>query len=211
MLFNTSGIFCCVLMYSLSFTFQLLSGWGVERLVLPAVPELLETWTGPFGFAAMSNSDRFELAESSVLSFQGTTMCQKILNGTGHNPKDMSIQLVHNAEQMELGQNSIVSFERTTSNRSEEFKVTALTNYNNLELRENSIFGSWGTTIYQKVSSNAFSHPEELNGLSLSLSLSLSLWTSVFWNLIRENELPLNMNALVSVHAAVDTENSVFN
>jgi hypothetical protein len=160
-------------MNSLSFTFQLLSGWGVERLLLPAVPQLLETWTGPFGFTAMSNSDRFDLAESSILSFQGTTMCHKILNAAGHNPKDLSIQLILNAEQMELGENSIVSFERTTSNHSEELKVTALTN-NSLELRENSIFSSWGSTIYQKVSSDAFGHPEELNGLSLSLPLSRS-------------------------------------
>lgn len=157
---------------------KLLSGWGVERLVLPAVPQLLETWTGSFGFTAMSNSDRFELAESSVLSFQGTTMCQKILNAAGHNPKDMSIQLVLNAEQMELGKNRFVSFERTTtsdtivnntSNHSEELKVTALTNCTSLELTENSIFSSWGTTIYQKVSSNAFSHPEELNGSEYQL------------------------------------------
>uniref|UniRef100_A0ACD5YMQ1 Uncharacterized protein n=4 Tax=Avena sativa TaxID=4498 RepID=A0ACD5YMQ1_AVESA len=148
---------------------KLLSGWGVERLILPAVPQLLETWTGSFGFTAMSNSDRIELAESSVLSFQGTTMCQKILNAVGHNPKDMSIQLVLNAQQMELGKNSIVSFERTTTsdtivnnalNHSEDLNVTALTNYNSLELTENSIFSSWGTTIYQKVSSSAFSHPE---------------------------------------------------
>ncbi|XP_047090243.1 uncharacterized protein LOC124702169 isoform X2 [Lolium rigidum] len=143
---------------------KLLSGWGVERLLLPAVPQLLETWTGPFGFTAMSNSDRFDLAESSILSFQGTTMCHKILNAAGHNPKDLSIQLILNAEQMELGENSIVSFERTTSNHSEELKVTALTNSNSLELRENSIFSSWGSTIYQKVSSDAFGHPEELNG-----------------------------------------------
>uniref|UniRef100_A0ACD5XJG6 Uncharacterized protein n=1 Tax=Avena sativa TaxID=4498 RepID=A0ACD5XJG6_AVESA len=148
---------------------KLLSGWGVERIILPAVPQLLETWTGSFGFTAMSNSDRIELAESSVLSFQGTTMCQKILNAVGHNPKDMSIQLVLNAQQMELGKNSIVSFERTTTsdtivnnalNHSEDLNVTALTNYNSLELTENSIFSSWGTTIYQKVSSSAFSHPE---------------------------------------------------
>ncbi|CAM0872685.1 unnamed protein product [Alopecurus aequalis] len=152
---------------------KLLSAWGVERLLLPAVPQLLETWTGSFGFKAMSCSDRFELAESSVLSFQGTTMCQKILNVAGHNPKDMSNQLVLNAEEMELGNNSIVSFERSTTsdtiinnvlNQLEELKVTSPTNYNSLELTENSNFSSWGTTICQNVSSNAFNHPEELNG-----------------------------------------------
>lgn len=167
-------------LYSLSFfTLQLLSGLGVERLILPAIPQLLETWTGSFGFTAMSCSERFELAESSILSFQGTTICQKILDVADHNPRDMSIQLVLNAEEIELGKNSIVSFERTTacdtvvnnvSNNSEDLKVIAQTNYNSLALAENSVFSSWGTTICQKVSSNAFSHPEELNGLSLSLA-----------------------------------------
>ncbi|CAM0913417.1 unnamed protein product [Alopecurus aequalis] len=112
---------------------KLLSGWGVERLLLPAVPQLLETWTGSFGFKAMSRSDRFEFAESSVLSFQGTTMCQRILNDA----KDTSIQLVLNAEEMELGKKSFNSFERTTtsgmirknaSNHLKELKVTSTTN-----------------------------------------------------------------------------------
>jgi hypothetical protein len=53
---------------------------GVERLLLPAIPQLLETWTGSFGFTVMSNSDRLELVENSILSFQGTIMCQKVLN-----------------------------------------------------------------------------------------------------------------------------------
>nr|BAK07953.1 predicted protein [Hordeum vulgare subsp. vulgare] len=162
---------CRLLMNELE---KLLSGLGVERLVLPAIPQLLETWTGSFGFRAMSFSDRFELAESSILSFQGTTICQKILDVAVHNPRDMSIQLVLNAEEMELGKNSIVSFERTTacdtvvnnvSNHSEDMKVTMQINYNSLALAENSVFSSWGTTVCQKeVSCNAFSHPEELNG-----------------------------------------------
>uniref|UniRef100_A0ACD5WP71 Uncharacterized protein n=1 Tax=Avena sativa TaxID=4498 RepID=A0ACD5WP71_AVESA len=152
---------------------KLLYGWGVERLLLPAVPQLLATWTGSFGFTVMSNSDRFQLAENSVLSFQGTTMCQKILNDAGHNPNDMNNGLVLNAEQIELGKNRIVSFEsattsdtivNTASNHSEELKVTALTNYTSLELTENSILSSCGTTIYQKVSSNEFSHQDELHG-----------------------------------------------
>ncbi|VAH89837.1 unnamed protein product [Triticum turgidum subsp. durum] len=193
---------CRLLMNELE---KLLSGLGVERLILPAIPQLLETWTGSFGFTAMSCSERFELAESSILSFQGTTICQKILDATDHNPRDMSIQLVLNAEEIELGKNSIVSFERTTtcdtvvnnasnhseelkvtaqtnynslacdtvvnnaSNHSEELEVTAQTNYNSLALAENSVFSSWGTTICQKVSSNAFSHPEELNGSEYQL------------------------------------------
>ncbi|KAM3392491.1 hypothetical protein ACQJBY_013571 [Aegilops geniculata] len=61
---------------------KLLGELGVERLVLPAVPELLPTWTGSFGFQPMSHSDKMEIAEHTVMCFQGTTMCQKFLVGT---------------------------------------------------------------------------------------------------------------------------------
>jgi hypothetical protein len=52
---------------------------GVRRLVLPAVPELLRMWTGSMGFRAMTPSDKLELADHTILCFQGTTMCQKSL------------------------------------------------------------------------------------------------------------------------------------
>ncbi|CAN6186302.1 unnamed protein product [Urochloa humidicola] len=53
---------------------------GVRRLVLPAVPELLRMWTGPsFRFSPMSSSDKLDLAQHTILCFQGTTMCQKLL------------------------------------------------------------------------------------------------------------------------------------
>lgn len=58
---------------------QLLGQLGVERFVLPAVPELLQTWTGSFGFQVMTQSDRMEIAEHSILYFQGTTMCHKFI------------------------------------------------------------------------------------------------------------------------------------
>ncbi|RCV14663.1 hypothetical protein SETIT_2G443100v2 [Setaria italica] len=52
---------------------------GVHRLVLPAVPELLRMWTGSMGFRAMTHSDKLEVADHTILCFQGTTMCQKSL------------------------------------------------------------------------------------------------------------------------------------
>ncbi|OEL15352.1 Increased DNA methylation 1 [Dichanthelium oligosanthes] len=53
---------------------------GVHRLVLPAVPELLHMWTSSsMGFKAMTHSDKLEMAEHTILCFQGTTMCQKPL------------------------------------------------------------------------------------------------------------------------------------
>jgi len=52
---------------------------GVERLVLPAVPAVLETWTKSFGFAQMSNFDRSQFLDCAFLDFQETVMCQKLL------------------------------------------------------------------------------------------------------------------------------------
>lgn len=66
---------------------------GVEKFVLPAVPQLLETWTTSFGFAKMSNAERMNILKYSVLNFQDTTMCQKTLKipSPAHcKPKDNS-------------------------------------------------------------------------------------------------------------------------
>lgn len=59
---------------------QLLGEMGVERLVLPAVPEMVATWTGPsFGFREMGQADRQDVAHHAILRFQGTIMCHKQL------------------------------------------------------------------------------------------------------------------------------------
>ncbi|KAK7387243.1 hypothetical protein VNO78_27883 [Psophocarpus tetragonolobus] len=52
---------------------------GVERLVLPAVPSVLETWTGSFGFAKMTDFERSQFLDYTFLDFQDTIMCQKLL------------------------------------------------------------------------------------------------------------------------------------
>ncbi|KAK2438266.1 PHD finger transcription factor [Trifolium repens] len=52
----------------------------VERLVLPAVPGVLETWTSSFGFKQMTNFERSQFLDNSFLDFQGTVMCQKLLS-----------------------------------------------------------------------------------------------------------------------------------
>lgn len=59
---------------------------GVERLVLPAVPSVLETWTTSFGFAKMTSSERSQFLDYTFLDFQDTIMCQKLLTKT---PQDI--------------------------------------------------------------------------------------------------------------------------
>ncbi|RYR27745.1 hypothetical protein Ahy_B01g051782 [Arachis hypogaea] len=52
---------------------------GVERLVLPAVPSVVDTWTGSFGFVKMTEFERSQFLDNTFLDFQGTIMCQKLL------------------------------------------------------------------------------------------------------------------------------------
>ncbi|XP_045786550.1 uncharacterized protein LOC123881847 [Trifolium pratense] len=68
---------CRVLMDELE---KKLKQLGVERLVLPAVPGVLETWTSSFGFKQMTNFERSQFLDYSFLDFQGTVMCQKLLS-----------------------------------------------------------------------------------------------------------------------------------
>ncbi|WOL14822.1 hypothetical protein Cni_G23603 [Canna indica] len=58
---------------------KLLRSLGVERLLLPAVPLLLETWKSSFGFTEMDRSERLALSNYTLLDFDGATMCQKLL------------------------------------------------------------------------------------------------------------------------------------
>ncbi|KAG6382678.1 hypothetical protein SASPL_157617 [Salvia splendens] len=52
---------------------------GVERLLLPAVPSVLNTWISSFGFSMMDESERLNFLVYTFLDFQGTIFCQKML------------------------------------------------------------------------------------------------------------------------------------
>lgn len=57
---------------------------GVEKLVLPAIPSVVDTWTGPsFGFSEMTPYDRSKLINYTLLNFPDTVTCQKLLVGPG--------------------------------------------------------------------------------------------------------------------------------
>ncbi|XP_047153582.1 uncharacterized protein LOC124825088 [Vigna umbellata] len=68
--------FCRILMSGLE---QLLMQIGVGRLVLPAVPSTLKTWTDSFGFAKMTVSERSKFLDNTFLNFEGSIMCHKLL------------------------------------------------------------------------------------------------------------------------------------
>eukprot|EP01018_Ginkgo_biloba_P015782 Gb_10246 [translate_table: standard] len=59
---------------------KLLRSLGVEKLVLPAVSELKQTWQSAFGFQEMTPSERLKLLELSFVGFPDTTVLQKLLS-----------------------------------------------------------------------------------------------------------------------------------
>ncbi|XP_027362469.1 uncharacterized protein LOC113870069 [Abrus precatorius] len=88
---------CSILMNELE---KKLMQLGVERLVLPAIPSMLETWTGSFGFAKMTSSERSQFLDYTFLDFQGTIMCQKLLMKI-HSPD--SVCLIGSQQKCESG------------------------------------------------------------------------------------------------------------
>ncbi|XWS25514.1 hypothetical protein CRYUN_Cryun27aG0074700 [Craigia yunnanensis] len=61
-----------------------LAKFGVQKLILPAVPSVVDTWTNNFGFSHMTYDERSELLQYTFLDFQGTIMCQKLLKTDGY-------------------------------------------------------------------------------------------------------------------------------
>ncbi|XP_020276719.1 increased DNA methylation 1-like isoform X2 [Asparagus officinalis] len=88
---------------------KLLSALGVKKLVLPAVSELLNTWTGSFGFAQMTKSDRMELLRYNLLGFQDARMCQKFLSTPSTTTKDPEKKLIKVSSHMKSIGHCLVS------------------------------------------------------------------------------------------------------
>ncbi|KAJ8550807.1 hypothetical protein K7X08_000177 [Anisodus acutangulus] len=89
---------------------------GVERLVLPAVPTVLNTWTTSFGFSVVEESQRLNLLNYTFLDFQGTVMCQKLLQNIPPEVSSRSTEAyrtqfdnINGTENVELDGNSALS------------------------------------------------------------------------------------------------------
>lgn len=74
-LFRRLGM-CKILMDELE---KQLMKLGVERLVLPAVPSMLDTWINGFGFSKLTDAEKMQYLDRTFLDFPGTIKCQKVL------------------------------------------------------------------------------------------------------------------------------------
>ncbi|KAJ4961201.1 hypothetical protein NE237_021111 [Protea cynaroides] len=54
---------------------------GVNRLILPAAQQVLDTWIDHFGFSKMMDSERKKFLSYTFLYFQKAIMCQRLLTG----------------------------------------------------------------------------------------------------------------------------------
>jgi N-acetylglutamate synthase-like GNAT family acetyltransferase len=59
-----------------------LSSLKVEKLIIPAITELVDTWTNVFGFRPLEGSERQELRSKSIVVFPGTGLLEKPMLGT---------------------------------------------------------------------------------------------------------------------------------
>ncbi|KAH9288434.1 hypothetical protein KI387_032551 [Taxus chinensis] len=58
---------------------KMLISLNVEKLILSAVPDLLEYWTTVFGFKPLEDSQKQEIKTRNIMTFPGTTLLQKYI------------------------------------------------------------------------------------------------------------------------------------
>ncbi|KAI5354334.1 PREDICTED: increased DNA methylation 1 [Prunus dulcis] len=90
---------CGILMKELE---KQLMKMGVGRLTLPSAPSALHTWTTSFGFSKMKADERLQFLSYTLLDFQGTIMCHKLLRHSDTGGSTSANSTVTQAEDKQL-------------------------------------------------------------------------------------------------------------
>jgi len=59
----------------------MLTSVKVEKLVVSAIPDLVETWTKGFGFVPVGDIEKRRLKKNNLMVFPGTVLLEKSLYG----------------------------------------------------------------------------------------------------------------------------------
>uniref|UniRef100_A0A803N0X1 Zinc finger PHD-type domain-containing protein n=1 Tax=Chenopodium quinoa TaxID=63459 RepID=A0A803N0X1_CHEQI len=70
----------------------------VKKLLIPAISELMDTWTTVFGFSTLEESDKQIMKTGNMLVFPGTDMLQKKLLGQDISNRDLAVAGAHSFE-----------------------------------------------------------------------------------------------------------------
>ncbi|KAM6573955.1 hypothetical protein CsatA_022282 [Cannabis sativa] len=62
---------------------EMLISFKVEKIVVAAIPDLIETWTEGFGFELVEDSEKKSLNKINMMVFPGTVLLKKTLYGNG--------------------------------------------------------------------------------------------------------------------------------
>lgn len=62
----------------------MLKSFKVEKLVVSAIPELVETWTQGFGFLPLEADEKKSLDKTNLMVFPGTVWLKKPMYQSNH-------------------------------------------------------------------------------------------------------------------------------
>ncbi|KAI3514050.1 hypothetical protein L1887_12366 [Cichorium endivia] len=149
---------------------------GVERLVLPAVPSVVDTWTTSFGFSIMTDLEKLEFLGYTFLDFQGTQMCQKrLLSAESSISRGINIdhEIKHESNAVELDGVSAVS-EVSQAERVEECGMMMRIDQHSIDADHGNLDNNGSDLAPAEILENQATHIECQSEISMEYSMEAS-------------------------------------